>query len=76
MKDMAGHRKTVIFEKKYGANINKFATTEQVDDFIEDKLGRKLRVKKFDNNVVVRRGNVFPIKDYDICKMISKRLKR
>jgi len=38
--------KTLIFEEKYGVNIEDFSTTTEVDEFIEKKLGRKLRVKK------------------------------
>ena len=56
---MIGHGKTVIFERKYGTDIKKFSTTEQVDDFIEGKLGRKLQVKVHEGNVVTRRGSIF-----------------
>lgn len=73
---MVGRKKTVIFEKKYGADIKKFSTTEQVDDFIEGKLGRKLQVKVHEGNVVTRRGSIFPFKSYDIDKNLDKILGR
>lgn len=37
-------RKTVIFEEKYGVDIEKFSTTSDVEKFVEDKIGRKLQV--------------------------------
>ena len=73
---MIGRQKTVIFEKKYGADIKKFSTTEQVDEFIEGKLGRKLKVKNHEGNVVTRRGSIFPFKNYEIDKKLDKILGR
>ena len=73
---MIGCKKTVIFEKKYGADIKKFSTTEQVDEFIESKLGRKLKVKTHEGNVVTRRGSIFPFKNYEIDKKLDKILNR
>jgi hypothetical protein len=75
-KYMIGHKKTVIFEQKYGADIKKFSTTEQVDDFIESRLGRKLQVKVHEGNVVSRRGCIFPFKNYDINKKLEEILGR
>jgi hypothetical protein len=36
--------KTVIFEEKYGVNIEDFSTTQEIDKFIEKREGRKLKV--------------------------------
>ena len=36
--------KTVIFEEKYGVNINDFSTTEEIDEVIEKQKGRKLEI--------------------------------
>jgi len=57
-------KKTVIFEDKFGVDINNFSTTEDVDKFIEDKLGRKLGVKKIKTNLVTNRGCIIPIKKF------------
>jgi hypothetical protein len=54
--------KTVLFEKKYGADIKGFSTTEEVDKRIEGKLGRKLGVKEIKTNLVTNRGCIIPIK--------------
>jgi hypothetical protein len=48
-------RKTVYFEKHYNVNIDDFKSTEEIDEFIENKIGRKLEVEKID---------IFPIKKY------------
>ena len=42
--------KTVIFEEKYGVNIDDFSTTEEIDEVIEKQKGRKLKVVKFDSH--------------------------
>jgi hypothetical protein len=44
--------KTVIFEKKYGVDINDFHSLHEIDEFIEQREGRKLRVIKIDSNVL------------------------
>ncbi len=44
--------KTLFFEKKYNTNIKDFQTTEDVDNFLERKLGRKLRVVYIDINIL------------------------
>lgn len=73
---MVGRAKTVIFEKKYSTDIKKYNTTEQVDSFIEDKLGRKLKVKRVDTNVVSLRGSILPLKRFDINKKFDALLRR
>ncbi len=72
---MVGRKKTVIFEKKYGTDIKKYNTTEQVDSFIEDRLGRKLNVKRVETNVVTRRGSILPISRLDINKKLDALLR-
>ncbi len=73
---MAGRKKTVIFEKRYGADIKRFHTTQQVDSFLEGKLGRELGTKRIETNVVTRRGSILPLKRYDINKKLDALLRR
>lgn len=42
--------KTVIFEDKYGVSISDFSTTHEIDEVIEKKIGRKLKMVKIDNH--------------------------
>lgn len=74
--DMLERKKTVIFEDKYGTDITKYNTTEQVDAFIESKLGRKLNVKRVETNVVTRRGSILPIKRRDINEKLDALLRQ
>lgn len=53
--------KTVIFESKYKTSISNFSTTQEVDEFLEGKLGRKLEV--FDRVVI-------PVKKIEIPKKL------
>jgi len=65
--------KTVIFEEKYGVDIEKFSTTRDVEKFIEDKIGRELQViEPIGHGVVSTRGNVFKLRDYDINRMFDE----
>ena len=65
--------KTVIFEEKYGVDIEKFSTTSDVEKFIEDKIGRELQViEPIGHGVVSTRGSIFKLRDYDINSMFDK----
>jgi hypothetical protein len=44
--------KTLFFEEKYGVDIKDFASTYDVDKFLENKLKRRLRVKKVESNLL------------------------
>ena len=68
--------KTVIFEKKYGVNINDFSTIEEIDKFIEEKKGKKLELIKLDDRGIAHsRGNVFELRKYDINRILDETLK-
>jgi len=45
-------RKTLFFEEKYGVDIKDFASTYDVDKFLENKLKRRLRVKYIRCNIL------------------------
>jgi len=65
--------KTVIFEEKYGVDIEKFSTTTAVEEFIENKIGRELQViEPCGHGIVSNRGNIFKLKDYDINRMFDE----
>jgi len=56
--------KTVIFERRYGVNVNDFSTTEEIDEVVEKRIGRKLgMVKLEDHGIAHSRGNVFIVSD-------------
>jgi hypothetical protein len=59
-------QKTILFEKECGVDINNINSTEEVDEIIEKKIGRKLQVEKID---------IFPIKKYDIESKLNEVLK-
>jgi hypothetical protein len=65
---------TVIFENKYKTDINKFSTTHQVTNFLENKLHRPLETVSLQQNIVSSRGNIFPITQVDINKKLDKAL--
>ena len=67
--------KTVYFEEKYGVNITQFKSTEDVDKFLEQRIGRSLEAKDIDNGLIDRSGNVFPVKDFSIDLNLNRVLK-
>lgn len=67
---------TVIFERKYGVNMNDFSTTEEVDRIIEEKIGRKLQIIKLeDHGIVHSRGGIFKLRKYDIDRRFDETIK-
>ena len=44
--------KTLFFEEKYKTHIKNFSTTTEINEFLEEKLGRTLRVKRIDTNIL------------------------
>ncbi len=65
--------KTVIFEEKYGVDIEKFSTTSDVEKFIEDEIGRELQVIEHGGHgIVSTRGNIFKLIDYDIDRRLDE----
>lgn len=67
--------KTVVFEDKYKTEINKFSSTSQVTEFLEEKLNKRLKVVSLNQNLVSNRGNVFTICNKNIDKELDKALK-
>lgn len=69
--------RTIIFEDKYGVNIDDFSTTEEIDDFVAKKLGKKsLDVEFIHRNIVSARGAIVPIINNDIDKEFDIAVKR
>jgi hypothetical protein len=66
--------KTIIFEEKYKTNINKFSSTDQITDFLEVKLNKRLKVISLNQNLVSNRGNTFPLNNTDIDAELDKAL--
>jgi len=48
-------KKTIYFEEHYNVDIDSLHSIEEIDKVIEDRIGRKLEVKKTE---------IFPIKKY------------
>jgi hypothetical protein len=41
--------KTLYFEKKFGVNIDDFHATTEIDEFIESRIGKKLKGEEYEN---------------------------
>lgn len=68
---------TVIFEKKYGKNINDFSTIGEIEKFIEKKEGKKLKIVKLDSHGFAHsRGSIFKFKKYNIDRIFNKAIKK
>ena len=69
-------RKTVIFEERYGVNVNDFSSTDEIDKVIEKKIGRKLQIINLDDHGISHsRGSVFKLRKYDIDHMFDETVK-
>jgi len=68
--------KTVLFEKAFGVDIRNFHTTEDVNKFIAKVRGREIGIIEIKTPLVVRRGGIWPIIDYDIDRMVDEAIGR
>ncbi len=67
---------TVLFEDKYGVNIESFSTTCEIDKFVAKENGAEsLEVVLLHPDIISSRGDVFPKLDVDIDSKINKALK-
>lgn len=66
---------TILFEDKYGVNINDFSTTIEVDKVVSDKKGRNIEIALIRPDIISPRGDVFPKIDIDIDNKLDKTLK-
>lgn len=68
--------KTILFEEKYGINIDDLHSIEEIDQVIEKKSGKKLTISNQECGLVDQVGNVFPIVSFDIDEQVNARLRR
>ena len=69
-------KKTIIFEEKYDVDINDFSTTKEVDEYLEYKFGRKLKIIKPETKGIVSDRNIFELKEYDINRLFDATIKK
>ena len=63
-----------IFQKRFGKDPQSFNTTEEIDNFVKKKTGKKIKVRIAHPSVVTRRGFVFKIKKLNVGKRFKKAL--
>lgn len=63
-----------IFQKRFGKGSLSFNTTEEIDNFIKKKTGKKIKIRIAHPSVVTRRGFVFKIKKLNVGKKFKKAL--
>ena len=57
--------RTLIFEERYGVSIDDFEDILQIDQFIEEKLGRPLKITDRRTSFTMRGGSVLKIRGID-----------
>ena len=68
-------RKTVIFENKYGENIDHFKTAEEIDAFMK-KNGHTPKVTKNIPVLITKNGKMIYLKDQDINSKFKTAISR
>jgi len=67
---------TVLFEDKYGVNIERFSTTCEIDKFVAMENGAEsLEIVLLHPDIITSKGDVFTKLDVDIDSKINKALK-
>jgi hypothetical protein len=64
--------KTIFFERAFGDDIGSFSTTKEIDRFVEERRGKKMKVVEISTPLVP--GNVFRIRCYDIDELVDRAL--
>ncbi|NTV47578.1 MAG: hypothetical protein HGB11_13915 [Chlorobiales bacterium] len=64
-----------IFEKLMGKSPKSFQTIEEINEFIEKRIGKKLKIKLLYEDISSCRGSILPLKSYDPEKEIDNALK-
>lgn len=63
------------FEKRFGISSSSFKTTEDVDKFVEEKIGHRLKISSPFLDICSSRGSIFPIKDLNANEIFDKAFK-
>jgi len=76
VKEMKGTR-TVLFEDEYKVQIKDFSTTNDVDELVAKRLGKKsLDVVLICPDIISPRGLVIPIVNIDINGSFDKAIRK
>lgn len=67
--------KQSIFKRRFGKNPADFSTIEEVNDFVEKKIGHQLDTKPLYPKLVSTRGCILPIKNVSADEVIDNALK-
>ncbi|UUX92219.1 hypothetical protein [Methanoplanus endosymbiosus] len=62
----------MFFEKKYETPVSNFRTIEEIDNFIQEKTGKKLEYKRSDNAIMAKGGSVFKLTSINSGKKMDK----
>jgi len=64
--------KSLFFEKKYKTPVSNFRTIEEIDNFIQEKTGKKLEYKRSDYLIMAKGGSVFKLTTVNPGKIMDK----
>ncbi len=66
--------KKSLFERRFGKNPANFNSIEEINVFVEKKLGHNLKTKRLYPNLVSTRGCILPIKNISADEVIDSAL--
>lgn len=66
----------LLFRMMFGEDKENFRTTEEVDEFLEEKLGKKIGIVKVKSPFVVPSGNIYNITKIDIEEMVDSDMEK
>lgn len=68
--------KQSLFEKRFGKNPAEFSSIEEINIFVEKKIGHKLETELLYPKLVSTRGCILPIKHISADKAIDNALNK
>lgn len=66
--------KQSLFEKRFGKNPAEFSSIEEINIFVEKKIGHELKTELLYPKLVSTRGCILPIKNVSADKVIDNAL--
>jgi hypothetical protein len=63
-----------IFQRVMGEDSRKFKTVEEVDAFVESRIGKKLEVQPYATTLCSNRGSTHPLRKRDADAMVEREL--
>lgn len=65
-----------FFKLKFGKDAKEFKSLEEIYQYVEKKIGGKLKIKRSHSDICSSRGSIIPLKKVDVERKVNAALKK